>query len=177
MNLSQCTKAVDPGLQPLCPQDVYLNDDPKKVYEKLLCCENCAPKINRKRNLLLLYLGVSGTCVVVIILLLIILVLASKYRTARKYVREIQEGDFLNAAAITFLNRFNSSLNHDLNWWCSCFRFCEESISTNLYTYRELKKATRNFHKDNKLGEGGFGEVYLVTSSAIYAIIHQLTSI
>lgn len=92
VNLSQCTKAVDPGLQPLCPQDVYLNEKPEEVYQKLLCCDTCAVKFTKKRNLLLIYLAVVGTSVVVIILVLIIIVLASKYRAARKYVQEIQEG-------------------------------------------------------------------------------------
>nr|XP_024386592.1 L-type lectin-domain containing receptor kinase IX.1-like isoform X2 [Physcomitrium patens] len=131
VNLSHCTKAVDPGLQPLCEQDVYLNEDPKEVYKKLLCCDTCAVQDVQKRNLLPVYLAVAGTSVFAIILMLIIAVLGSKYRIARKFVREIQE-DFARA-----------------------------SISTNLYTYKELKKATRNFHNDNKLGEGGFGEVFL----------------
>eukprot|EP01018_Ginkgo_biloba_P031197 Gb_23804 [translate_table: standard] len=30
----------------------------------------------------------------------------------------------------------------------------------NVYSYRELKLATKNFHQDNKIGEGGFGVVY-----------------
>ncbi|KAG0575356.1 hypothetical protein KC19_VG339300 [Ceratodon purpureus] len=38
--------------------------------------------------------------------------------------------------------------------------FARQSISTNQYTYKELKSATQKFHQDNKLGEGGFGEVY-----------------
>lgn len=40
--------------------------------------------------------------------------------------------------------------------------FARQSISTNQYTYKELKSATQKFHKDKKLGEGGFGEVYQV---------------
>lgn len=38
--------------------------------------------------------------------------------------------------------------------------FARQFISTNQYTYKELKSATQKFHQDNKLGEGGFGEVY-----------------
>lgn len=45
--------------------------------------------------------------------------------------------------------------------------FAKASIATNLYTYSELKNATRNFHKDNKLGEGGFGEVFLVSRNVL----------
>lgn len=40
--------------------------------------------------------------------------------------------------------------------------FAKASSSTFLYSYKELKAATRNFREDNKLGEGGIGEVYLV---------------
>jgi hypothetical protein len=32
----------------------------------------------------------------------------------------------------------------------------------NTFSYYELKNATSNFHRDNKLGEGGFGPVYKV---------------
>ncbi|XP_022717231.1 cold-responsive protein kinase 1-like isoform X1 [Durio zibethinus] len=32
--------------------------------------------------------------------------------------------------------------------------------NTTLFTYRELKMATENFHYSNKIGEGGFGAVY-----------------
>ena len=31
-----------------------------------------------------------------------------------------------------------------------------------MYSYSELRVATRQFHHDNKLGEGGFGVVYKV---------------
>jgi len=94
VNLSQCTKAVDPSLKPLCEQDVYLNEDPANVYKKLLCCDTCAVQNAKKRDLLPVYLAVLGTSVFAIILMFIIVVLASKYRAARKYVREIQEGRF-----------------------------------------------------------------------------------
>jgi len=31
------------------------------------------------------------------------------------------------------------------------------------YKYNDLKAATRNFNDENKLGEGGFGDVYKVS--------------
>ena len=93
VNLSQCTNPIDLGsIDPLCPQDVFLNENPEEVYHKLLCCDGCAVPDNQKKDLLPVILAVVGTSVFIIILLLIILVLASKYRAARKYVREIQEG-------------------------------------------------------------------------------------
>lgn len=30
------------------------------------------------------------------------------------------------------------------------------------YRYNDLKSATKNFNEENKLGEGGFGDVYKV---------------
>ncbi|KAG0587012.1 hypothetical protein KC19_2G134300 [Ceratodon purpureus] len=131
VNLSQCTKPVDPALKPLCEQDVYLDEKPEDVYKKLLCCDTCTVIKTEGRNLLPIYLSVVCTSIFAMVLMVVICVLASKYRAARKYVREIQED------------------------------FAKASISTNLFTYKELKRATRNFHKDNKLGEGGFGEVFL----------------
>lgn len=32
----------------------------------------------------------------------------------------------------------------------------------NRYSYKDLKAATSNFSEENKLGEGGFGDVYKV---------------
>lgn len=32
----------------------------------------------------------------------------------------------------------------------------------NIYSYKDLKDATDNFSEENKLGEGGFGDVYKV---------------
>jgi hypothetical protein len=52
-----------------------------------------------------------------------------------------------------------------------CADFSKASIATYLYTYRELKVATRRFHKDHKLGEGGFGEVYKVCTDYILSWI------
>lgn len=36
----------------------------------------------------------------------------------------------------------------------------EGEILLESFFYTELKKATRNFHRDNLVGEGGFGRVY-----------------
>lgn len=100
VNLSQCIKAVDPSLKPLCEQDVYLDDRPADVYKKLLCCDTCAVQNFKKRDLLPVYLAVLGTSVFAIILMIIVVVLASKYRAARTYVREFQQG---RAGSFTFL--------------------------------------------------------------------------
>lgn len=32
----------------------------------------------------------------------------------------------------------------------------------NVYSYKDLKTATNNFSEENKLGQGGFGDVYKV---------------
>ncbi|CAK9215896.1 unnamed protein product [Sphagnum troendelagicum] len=38
--------------------------------------------------------------------------------------------------------------------------FATEQVQPTLYSYNQLKIATRDFHPDNKLGESGFGVVY-----------------
>ncbi|CAK9262193.1 unnamed protein product [Sphagnum jensenii] len=38
--------------------------------------------------------------------------------------------------------------------------FAKQQVQPTLYSYNVLSKATRDFHQDNKLGEGGFGVVY-----------------
>jgi hypothetical protein len=41
--------------------------------------------------------------------------------------------------------------------------FAEMAKQSTLYSYHELRVATRDFHLDNKLGEGNFGVVYKVS--------------
>jgi serine/threonine protein kinase len=38
----------------------------------------------------------------------------------------------------------------------------KKDVIPNLYSYKEIKLATNNFDKKNKLGKGGFGVVYKV---------------
>jgi len=38
--------------------------------------------------------------------------------------------------------------------------FEKQQVQPTIYSYSVLKLATRDFHQDNKLGEGGFGVVY-----------------
>lgn len=41
--------------------------------------------------------------------------------------------------------------------------FDEFDVKPTIYSYNELKAATRDFHIENKLGEGGYGAVYKVS--------------
>ena len=38
----------------------------------------------------------------------------------------------------------------------------KQDVKPKIYSYNELRVATRDFNLDNKLGEGGFGVVYKV---------------
>ncbi len=40
--------------------------------------------------------------------------------------------------------------------------FAKKEVQPTLYSYSNLKTATKDFHQSNKLGEGGFGIVYKV---------------
>jgi hypothetical protein len=47
--------------------------------------------------------------------------------------------------------------------FCVCGpEFATEQVQPTLYSYNQLKIATRDFHPDHKLGESGFGVVYKV---------------
>ena len=39
------------------------------------------------------------------------------------------------------------------------------------FSYRDLKSATKNFKEENKLGEGGFGDVYKVRILYLHVIM------
>ena len=43
--------------------------------------------------------------------------------------------------------------------------FEEFDVKPTIYSYQELRVATRDFHEENKLGQGGYGAVYKVTNS------------
>lgn len=40
--------------------------------------------------------------------------------------------------------------------------FDEFDVKPTIYSYKELKAATRDFLEENKLGQGGYGAVYKV---------------
>jgi hypothetical protein len=45
---------------------------------------------------------------------------------------------------------------------CVPVALADRKVQPPFYQYTDLKAATRGFHKDNKLGHGGFGVVYKV---------------
>lgn len=136
VKLSQCTKLVDPGLRPLCEQSTYIDESPASSFKKTLCCDSCAFSSIKENSFLAnkanrLRLGLGAVGIFVLLLLCVVAIFVYKCVVARSPVGRMK-GDFAKA-----------------------------SSSTYLYTYKELKAATRNFREDNKLGEGGIGEVYL----------------
>jgi serine/threonine protein kinase len=50
--------------------------------------------------------------------------------------------------------------------------FKKKEVIPNLYLYKEIKLATNNFDKKNKLGEGGFGVVYKVSNIKMCYELH-----
>jgi hypothetical protein len=48
--------------------------------------------------------------------------------------------------------------------------FARQQVQPTLYSYNVLRAATREFHHDNKLGEGAFGVVYKVNLSTAYLL-------
>ncbi|KAG0612459.1 hypothetical protein M758_6G029400 [Ceratodon purpureus] len=56
-------------------------------------------------------------------------------------------------------------------------KFAEYEMKPTLFAYSELQKATRDFHPENKLGEGGFGAVYKGTlaDGSVVAVKQLLT--
>lgn len=178
VNLSQCTNPVTANLQPLCPQNAYIGMDPEDVYQINLCCGNCSFQVKKKR--LAAILGGAAGGLVALISLWIGVMLFLRYRTRQSALKEIREGIPVyifhgwrwSLKLLYVCQNINSlfgfhfaqcvSFNNiqDGNWT----EFARESIATYLYKYRELKAATHGFNMKNKLGEGGFGDVYLVRS-------------
>jgi hypothetical protein len=48
---------------------------------------------------------------------------------------------------------------------CLLVEFTKQQVQPTLYSYNALKATTKDFHHDNKLGEGRFGIVYKVNLS------------
>jgi hypothetical protein len=51
--------------------------------------------------------------------------------------------------------------------------FAEFDVQPTIFSYSELRAATKDFHPDMKLGQGSYGVVYKVTFSVIYLICFQ----
>lgn len=51
--------------------------------------------------------------------------------------------------------------------WFLSAALANQKVKPPFYKYSDLKSATRDFHKDNKLGHGGFGDVYMVRSQLL----------
>jgi hypothetical protein len=51
--------------------------------------------------------------------------------------------------------------------------FAEFDVQPTIFSYSELRAATKDFHQDMKLGQGNYGVVYKVTFSLILLICFQ----
>ncbi len=47
----------------------------------------------------------------------------------------------------------------------NCAEFAKQQVQPTLYSYNVLRIAIKDFHTENKLGQGGFGIVYQVSLS------------
>jgi hypothetical protein len=59
-----------------------------------------------------------------------------------------------------------------------CYSQCDtelakQDVKPTIYSYNELRIATREFNLENKLGEGGFGVVYKVHGLVVgFTMVH-----
>jgi hypothetical protein len=52
--------------------------------------------------------------------------------------------------------------------------FARQEVQPTLYSYNVLRVATKDFHHNNKLGQGGFGVVYKIDKiNKLYSWIGQ----
>jgi hypothetical protein len=51
---------------------------------------------------------------------------------------------------------------------CFLVEFAKQQVQPTLYSYCVIKVATKDFHCDNELGQGGFGVVYKVNLLTFY---------
>lgn len=158
--------------QALCAQNLDTNESPRTTYLKNLCCDECEILDPPKRDLtnVLLASIIPG---IIVLLAIVSAYFLFRRRAARLSIRETKEGKIkhLFMVVLHIVVRgggtsgdfiYTSRKYYPLTKLHSLPDFARQSISTNQYTYKELKSATQKFHKDKKLGEGGFGEVYQV---------------
>lgn len=79
------------------------------------------------------------------------------YFGARKFVLLIDKTCFWNIHSLTWIKC-------DFSLVAGKIVGASELQGPKNFSYRDLKSATKNFNKENKLGEGGFGAIYKVIS-------------
>lgn len=75
---------------------------------------------------------------------------------------------FINYSIVLFVSLKFYSRKIKCCLCLECAEFEEFDVKPTIFTYNELRVATRDFHPDMKLGQGSYGAVYKVELLTLY---------
>ncbi|CAM6034643.1 unnamed protein product [Sphagnum compactum] len=123
------------GGNPICKNLQYSSNPQISYHQQLNCRYNntvlvTVPSNSQRSNKKLILILSTTLSIILVFCGIIGAIILWKYRANALALREIQQ------------------------------EFAKQQVQPTLYSYNVLSRATRDFHQDNKLGEGGFGVVY-----------------
>uniref|UniRef100_A0A7I4AYL3 Protein kinase domain-containing protein n=1 Tax=Physcomitrium patens TaxID=3218 RepID=A0A7I4AYL3_PHYPA len=134
------------SIQELLQDNPYCNGNDYDDARRCYCKQDCSITPMSKKVRKIVIISICISVVMVLMMISVVGLILFKNKKYKKYLQ------------LQFQQKFD-----------------EFDVKPTIYSYNELKAATRDFHIENKLGEGGYGAVYKgVLSNGNVVAIKQL---